>query len=481
MNDSAAHQTAVYLGSEPTQPIEPWTITDINPTGGDIISRLVGGGKLDALRAIDHASNAMQAWEDHSPTSRSHVLHGIGDALRDPAVQSELSTLVTRETGKRVSEAQAELNLSAAFFDWFGNAIATRHDEIWEIVPGIVHEVRHHPIGVVGVVTPWNFPISIPARKIAAALAAGCSVVFKPSEIAPLSSLAFAEIVSSHLPPDVVCTVVGEPSSVVGALASDPRVKAITFTGSTRVGQLIAQDTAVSFKRTILELGGSAPFVVLDDVDVEESVATLMVAKYRNNGQSCIAANHAWVPQRFYDKFVESFIKASEGLVMGDPLDTSTTLGPLALPTDPARIRQLISDAEASGAQVIRTHLGKLPAGHFSSPAVCLAPAPSSQIVSEEIFGPVISILPYQELEDVVKTIGSLRYGLSGYIATNDINRASSLARRLDIGIIGINTATPNTPQIPFSGKKFSGMGTEGGQLGLDEFLSYQTIAYSKS
>ena len=478
MNTAISNQTAIYLGSEPLEPIQPWPISVVNPFGGSVITNLVGGGKLDAIRAVDHAYHSMNQWESQSSALRGQILHNIANALRETEVQSELSILITRETGKRISEAQAEINLSAAFFDWFGDAIAVRQDQLWEVTPGIRHEVHHQAIGVVGVITPWNFPVSIPARKIAAALAAGCSIVFKPSEIAPTSSLRFAEIISSYLPPGIVCTVVGEPISIVEVLTSDPRVKAITFTGSTRVGQIIAQNVAPYLKRTVLELGGSAPYVVLDDVDIEQSVATLMVAKYRNNGQSCIAANHAWVPQRLYDKFVETFLKASEDLVLGDPFDPSTTLGPLALAKDPARISVLIRDAEASGTTVIQTHTGTLPDGHFSSPAVCLSPSPTAPIVQEEIFGPVLSILPYQELDEVINTIGNLRYGLSGYISTNDTEQARKLARRLDIGIIGVNTATPNTPQIPFSGRKFSGMGAEGGQLGLEEFLSYQTIAY---
>lgn len=478
MNTAISNQTAIYLGSEPVEPIQPWPISVVNPFGGSVIINLVGGGKLDAIRAVDHAYHSMEQWESQSSALRSRVLHKIATALRDTEVQSELSILVSKETGKRISEAQAEINLSAAFFDWFGDAIAVRQDQLWEAVPGIKHEVHHQAIGVVGVITPWNFPVSIPARKIAAALAAGCSIVFKPSEIAPTSSLRFAEIISSYLPPGIVCTVVGEPISIVEVLTSDPRVKAITFTGSTRVGQIIAQNVAPNLKRTVLELGGSAPYLVLDDVNIEQSVATLMVAKYRNNGQSCIAANHAWVPQRFYDKFVEAFLKASEDLVLGDPFDPSTTLGPLCLPSDLLRISRLIRDAEESGTKVIQTHTGTLPDGNFSSPAVCLSPSPTAQIVQGEIFGPVISILPYKELDEAINIIGNIRYGLSGYISTNDLEQARKLARCLDIGIIGINTATPNTPQIPFSGRKFSGMGAEGGQLGLEEFLSHQTVAY---
>ncbi len=481
MKTTSTNQTAVYLGTQPVQPIEPWPIAVTNPSGGTLIKELLGGGKLDAIRAVDEASRSMEAWESNSSAARSRTLHNIASTLRGDAVQAELSTMISLETGKRISEAQAELNLSAAFFDWFGAAIASRHDEAWEIVPGIGHEVRHHAVGVVGVITPWNFPVSIPARKIAAALAAGCAVVFKPSEVAPLSSLSFAEIVSSHLPQGVLCTVVGEPTSVAQVMTGDARVRAITFTGSTRVGQLLARDAAANMKRAVLELGGSAPFIVLDDAAIEESVATLMVAKYRNNGQSCIAANHAWVPQHLYEHFVEAFIKASEDLVIGDPFDQNTTLGPLALPSDPTRLAELIRGAEDEQATVVHTHSEELPHGNFVSPAVCLSPNPTAHIVREEIFGPVLSILPYSNLDYVVEALRSLRYGLSGYIATNDIERAKRLARRLDIGIIGVNTATPNTPQIPFSGRKFSGMGTEGGMLGLDEFLFHQTVAYSQS
>lgn len=476
---SVTSKSAILIGNEQIQPLEPVSISIRNPAGGQLLCTLTGGGKADAVRAIEHASRSMPSWASQSVSIRGRTLHEIANTLREQNNLSDLSTLISTETGKRISEAEAEVNLSAAFFDWFGDVIATRKNETWQIVSGIRHEVYHQPIGIVGVITPWNFPVSIPARKIAAAIAAGCSIVFKPSEVAPSASIRFAELISSHLPPEVICTLIGNPPEIAQTLVDDPRIKAITFTGSTKVGQILAQEAATSMKRLILELGGSAPYIVLDDADIDQAVTTLMIAKYRNNGQSCIAANHAWIPKKFYDKFVDNFLEKTQDLVIGDPLDPSTTLGPLAMASDPQRISKLLSSAEETGTTVIRTHPGTLPDGNFVSPAVCLSPPTDSQIVQQEIFGPALSIIPYEAIDEIAEALQKIQYGLSGYISTNNFKRARDVAISLDIGIFGVNTATPNTPQIPFSGRKLSGIGYEGGQLGLNEFMKYQSIAYA--
>lgn len=478
MSTQNKSQSAIYFGNEVVEPIEAWPISVNEPATGAVLGTLIGGGEKDALLAIHHANVALESWSARSVTARAAALQKIANALRDEPTAHDLAELISRETGKRLDEARSEVNLSAAFFDWFAIAIAGRHDQIWNIVPGLQHKVSHYPLGVIGVITPWNFPVSIPARKISAALAAGCTVIFKPSEIAPFSSLRLIEIVGSYLPANVICTVVGEPRGIVNALLSAPQVRGVSFTGSTAVGKIIAANFAAAMKRSVLELGGNAPYIVLDDADIDEAVATLLIAKYRNNGQSCIAANHAWVPSSKFDKFVESFTEASKALLLGNPLSATTTLGPLALPTDAIRIADLVNEAEDSGATVIRTNMAVPTVGYFSSPTICLSPPLSARIVNEEIFGPAISILPYDDLDSVINTVQNFRYGLSAYIATSDVMRAAKVARILDVGIVGINTATPNTPQILFGGRKSSGYGWEGGQLGLEEFLSHQSLAY---
>lgn len=470
-------QSAVRIGGAPVEPASATAVEVTEPATGQVMTTLAGGGHLDAVRAADAAADVFPPWSLSAPAVRARALRLIADDLRDPHTADELATLIARETGKRLLEARAELALSAGFFDWFAAAAETRHAEMWDRVPGIRHEVSEHPLGLVAVITPWNFPVSIPARKIAAALAAGCTVLFKPSEVAPLSALGLAEIAERHLPEGVVCSVAGEAEAITAAWLGDRRVRGMTFTGSTRVGTLLAQQAAGNVLACVLELGGNAPFIVLDDADLPSAVDLLMVAKYRNNGQSCIAANHVWVPRETLDDFTNLYAAASAGLLLGDPLDPATTLGPLALPTDPRRIDTLVNDAAARGAKVLRPERPDVASGYFCAPVICVEPPPDATIVTGEIFGPAVSIRAYDKLDDVLQATRDLDLGLGGYVAGGDSARAFDVARQLDVGIVGVNTATPNTPSVPFGGLKHSGTGWEGGQLGLDAFLTRRTIA----
>lgn len=338
-----AATSAVRIGGEMTAPRDVWPVTVTEPATGGVLAELAGGGRADARRAADAAAAALDPWTATAPSTRAVMLRRIAADLR--AQSDDLAELISRETGKLLAESRAEVSLSAAFFDWFADAVSGRAAECWTVVPGAQHVVTQRPLGVVAVFTPWNFPLSIPARKLAPALAAGCTVLFKPSEVAPLSGLRLAEIAERHIPANTVCTVVGEPAEVADAWISDSRVRGLTFTGSTAVGQTVAVAAAREMKRCVLELGGSAPFVVLDDADPARAAELLAVAKYRNNGQSCIAANAAWVPRRMLDAVVDAFAAATDRLVLGNPLHETTTLGPLTLATDPSRLGGLVDDA----------------------------------------------------------------------------------------------------------------------------------------
>lgn len=474
---AATGESAVRIGNKEVVTDDPWPLTVTEPATGEPMAQLIGGGAADGRYAVDAAAAAFEQWAGTQVATRATALRAIAADLRDPATTEELAVLTARETGKRLAEARAEVGLSAGFCEWFADAIGTRSGELWNVVPGIRHQVEHRPVGIVAVLTPWNFPLSIPARKIAPALAAGCPVVFKPSEVAPLSGLAFARIAEAHLPAGVLNTVVGDAPTLSSTWLSDRRVRSITFTGSTRVGKSIAAQAVPLLVRTLLELGGNAPFVVLDDADLGKAIELLMVAKYRNNGQSCIAANQVWVPRAVLDDFVTGFAEASEALVLGDPLDEATTLGPLALPDDPARIAALVQDAEDTGARVIRSRADVPTQGQFASPAICVDPHPDSAIHREETFGPAVSISGYDDLDAVLAASRQGAHGLAGYVVSSDTARAADIARRIDAGIIGVNNATPNTPHIPFAGLKDSGIGAEGGYAGLEEFLVPQSVA----
>ncbi|MGI8880240.1 MAG: aldehyde dehydrogenase family protein [Jatrophihabitans sp.] len=458
------------------QPVRPCPVDVTNPASGELYATVIGGGRDDAMLALDAADGAYDSWRQVPDVQRAAALRRIADRLQTEA-GGDLPSIITAETGKRLAESRAELEFSAAYFRWFAAMADGARSQRWRVRPDLNHHVTAKPVGIVAVMTPWNFPVSIPARKVAPALAAGCSVVFKPSEVAPVSGLRFAELVEAELPTNVLTTVVGPAEHISAAWTADKRVRAISFTGSTRIGRILAGQAAGDFKRMILELGGKASFIVLADADVTTAVESLLVAKYRNNGQSCIAADSVFVAAELYDRFVEQFLSAASSLQLGDPMLATTTLGPMALPSDPARVAALASDAESAGAELARPTVGVPDTGYFAPPVICLRPPPQSRIAQEEIFGPLLTISAFVDVADVIRRTNIGRMGLAGYVVGSNIAAAQQIASQLDIGIAGINTGTPNTPQVPFGGTKDSGLGYEGGAAGLDAFLHYQTVA----
>jgi succinate-semialdehyde dehydrogenase/glutarate-semialdehyde dehydrogenase len=473
MTHTSQSLTGVRIDRATVEPHRPTRHELTDPATGASWTTVVHGGEPEARRALDSAAKALPDWSGLTAGRRAQILRAVAADLREPGLTAELAGLITRESGKRIAEARAEVGLSAAFFEWFADVISGRADQAWSHVPGLRHEVGARALGVVAVLTPWNFPLSIPARKIAPALAAGCPVLFKPSEVAPASGLYLAEVLDRHVPSGVVSTVVGEPAAISDVWLSDRRVRGLTFTGSTRVGRLLAGAVAPRFLRSVLELGGNAPFVVLKDADLDLAVDTLMTAKYRNNGQSCLAANQVWAPRSMADELADRFCRASARLVLGDPADEATTLGPLALPSDPTRVEELV---DSSGGDVWRADTATPQSGHFLRPTVSVRPNHDSALVREEIFGPAVSVLQYDALDEVLDAVAAGPYGLGGYVVGAP-RPAAEVARKLDVGIVGVNTGSPNTPQVPFAGLKDSGLGVEGSHLGLEAFLTPQTVA----
>jgi len=449
-----------------------------DPATGSVVATVAGGGKRDAARAADAASDALAGWSATPPARRAEALQCVAGALRDGA--EELAQLVTIETGKRIAEARAEISFSAEFFEWFAAAGSSLAGEVWEARPGTTHFVAAQPLGVVAVITPWNFPVSIPARKLAPALAAGCTALFKPSEAAPLSGLRLAELIEEAVPPGVVETVVGPSEEVAGVWFADRRVRGLSFTGSTRVGAAIASQVAGRFVRTVLELGGCAPFVVLDDADLDAAAGCVAAAKLRNNGQSCIAANTLYAPRRLVPDLVGRLEALCASTVVGDPLDEATGLGPTCLASDPSRLAALVDDAAGRGAKVLAP--SAVPAeGFFVGPTLCVQPGADARMVNEEVFGPVLPVVAYDNVDEAVETANRSPYGLAAYVFGGDLDAARRIAARLDVGLVGVNTASPNTPQVPFSPRRDSGLGVEGGRAGLEEFVAYQTVAVTGS
>nr|BFE27821.1 NAD-dependent succinate-semialdehyde dehydrogenase [Actinomadura rugatobispora] len=449
-----------------------------DPRDGEPFGAVAAAGAADARTAVDAAAAAQPGWAATPPAERARRLRAAADALRDPGTAEDLALLVTRESGKRLAEARAEVGFSAAFLDWFADAAVGLHGE-QRLTAGRRFLIGHRPLGVVAAVTPWNFPLSIPARKVAAALAAGCTAVLKPSELTPLSGLRFAEILEPFLPAGALTTVAGAGTEVTGALLDDPRVAAVSFTGSTRVGKLIAGRAGATLTKPLLELGGRAPFIVRADAELDAAVETLLVAKYRNNGASCIAANNVLVHESLYGGFVEAFTARSRALRVGDPRDEATDLGPVIDASHVKRLDALVQEARAAGADVRQD--GDVPsAGSFVAPAVVADPGDDLPVWTEEVFGPVVGVRPYSDEDALVEEVNGWDFGLGGYVCGADAAAAAALAERLRIGIVGINNGAPNSPEVPFGGFGLSGYGREGGLAGLLEFTAPQTLSIAR-
>lgn len=435
-----------------------------------------GGGVQDALDALSTSATAMPDRAATPPAARAETLRAVAHRLQSLA-GGEWARLVSRETGKRLQEAQGEIAFSATYFSTFADVLEAQPEQHEQRVPGHSHAVAVSPRGLAVALTPWNFPVSIPARKIAPALAAGCGVLFKPSEIATLSSMVLAAVLDELVPQGLVSTVLGSPHDVVDSWVASEQVGVLSFTGSTRVGRLVAASTGPRFLPTVLELGGCAPFLVLSDADPASAVTALMVTKFRNNGQSCIAANQILVAREIADGFVDDLVERVRALRVGDPLDASTDVGPMAPPGDPARLSGLVEQAVARGARAIGFSGSLPPTGHYAGPAVLLDVPADAAAFQDEIFGPLAAVRVYDDLDEALALHRATGYGLAGYVCGTEPEVATSVGRRLRAGIVGVNTGTPNHPSVPFGGVGLSGLGYEGGRQGLEAFQAFQTLA----
>jgi succinate-semialdehyde dehydrogenase / glutarate-semialdehyde dehydrogenase len=445
-----------------------------DPATAATCARVGWGDAGDVHDAVVAADAAASAWAATPARERAAALRAVAADVRAHA--DALADLVTAETGKRYAEAAGEAQFSAAYFDWFADAATMPADQHLRTAQRRFL-VRREPVGVVAAVSPWNFPLSIPARKLAPALAAGCPVVLKPSELTPLSGLALAEIAGRHLPAGVVNIVVGDGEKLTTALVDHEAVAAVSFTGSTRVGTLVAQRAMGTMTRVTMELGGQAPFVVCEDADIDVALEALMVAKFRNNGASCIAANNVFVHRSVYESVLEALSIRVPSLRVGDPRATDTELGPLLRPEHVERLSSLVREAERDDCRV---WTGSAPATGWYCPPSLVAAESDTALWRQEVFGPVCVVRPFDDEDAVVREVNGWRTGLGGYVVSADTERAVGLASRLRIGIVGVNNGAPNTPEVPFGGFGYAGLGREGGLSGLHEFTEEQTISLAR-
>ncbi len=446
-----------------------------NPSTGNRLAQCgwVDAGIVDD--AVEAARQARNLWGRLDGRRRATALRQIASSIRANAAQ--LGWIVAAETGKRLAEGEAEAEFSARYFDWYAEA-ATFATEGYYEQPSRRYFVRRHPVGVVAAVTPWNFPLSIPARKLAPALAAGCPVVLKPSELTPLSALVLTRLCEEHLPHGAVGMVVGDGEKLTTRLVDHPAIAAVSFTGSNRVGTLVAARAMETLTRVTMELGGRAPFIVCEDADLEVALEAAQVAKFRNNGASCIAANNFFVHERHYGEFVRRFTQRMQSLRLGDALDRETELGPLLRPSHVEALETSVAAAETSGCPVTRVAAPES-AGFFCGPAVVEAEQ-DTDLWHREVFGPVAVMKRFSDEDDVAEEVNAWRTGLGGYVMSADPQHGLDLAARLQTGIVGINNGAPNTPEVPFGGFGMAGIGREGGLAGMYAFLEEQTLSLAR-
>jgi succinate-semialdehyde dehydrogenase/glutarate-semialdehyde dehydrogenase len=447
-----------------------------DPATGAVIAEVASAGAEEAGEAVAVAERARHSWAARPATERAEVLWRWHELILRH--ERELGVLLTAEQGKPLAEARGEVAYSAAFVRWFAEESKRAHGEI---VPsnkvGRRILVTHQPVGVVGAITPWNFPSLMIARKVAPAIAAGCSVVLKPASETPLSAFALAELASrAGLPPGVLNVVHGEPELVGGVLTGDPRVRLLTFTGSTEIGRLLMAQCAPSVKRLTLELGGNAPFIVFDDADLDAALSGAIDSKYRNAGQTCVCANRILVQSGVHDELVERYAARSAAMRVGHGLSDGVVIGPLIDEAAVAKVERHLADATAKGASVLsggrRHELG----GTFFEPTVLVDAAPSMELAGAETFGPVAPFFRFEDEEEAVALANSTESGLAAYFFTRDLGRAFRVSEALEFGVVGVNTGAISYEGAPFGGMKQSGLGREGARQGLEEFLETKYV-----
>ncbi|WP_422745748.1 NAD-dependent succinate-semialdehyde dehydrogenase [Mycobacterium sp. WMMD1722] len=449
-----------------------------NPATGEVLAVVADAGPADGDDALAAAVDAQPAWGRTPPRQRSEILRRAYDLVMDR--QDWLAGVMTSEMGKPFAEARGEVAYAAEFLRWFSEEavrISGDHTTTGDGANRII--VTREPVGPCVLITPWNFPLAMGTRKIAPAIAAGCTMVLKPAPQTPLTSLALADIISeSGLPAGVLNVVTTtDAATVVERWMTGGAARKVSFTGSTSVGKVLLRQAAETVMRSSMELGGNAPFIVCADADIDVAVEGAMVAKMRNMGEACTAANRMYVHRDIAATFAERLAARMAALTVGDGLRDGTEVGPLIDSPGRAKVQRLVDDALARGATALTG--GRLPdgPGYFYPPTVLADVSAESDLMTTEIFGPVAPVIPFDDEDDVVRRANDTCWGLVGYVFSQDIDRAFDLSERLEVGMVGVNTGVVSNPAAPFGGVKQSGLGREGGRVGIDEFLEYKYLA----
>ncbi|WPZ13773.1 NAD-dependent succinate-semialdehyde dehydrogenase [Nitratireductor rhodophyticola] len=452
------------------------TIDVVNPANGQKIGTVPRAGTAETRRAIEAAETAFHSWKKTSADHRAKLLRRLHDAIMDN--QDALAELLVMEQGKSFAEAKGEVGMSAAYILWYAEEGRRVYGDV---VPSPWADrrilVTKEPVGVIGAITPWNFPSSMLARKLGPALASGCTAIAKPASQTPYSGLAWGVLCEeAGFPKGVVNILTGSASEIGDELCENPLVRKITFTGSTEIGKLLIQKTAGTVKKVSMELGGNAPFIVFDDADLDRAVEGAMAAKYRNSGQTCVCTNRFFVQAGIYDRFVEKLSAAAEKLKVGSGLEDGTQQGPLIDEKAVEKVEELIADATEKGGTVTAGGARHALGGSFFQPTVISNATPDMRFMQEEIFGPVAPVFRFETEEEAVKLANDTVFGLACYFYTGDLGRAFRVMEGLKYGLVGVNEGIITTVEAPFGGLKESGLGKEGGHQGIEDYLDTKYV-----
>lgn len=476
LSDAALFRTRAFVGGDWTGAADGATVDVLNPATGERLGAVPDMGAEDTRSAIAAAEAAWPAWRATPAPRRAELLMAWHGAMT--AAAADLALIMTLEQGKPLAEARGEVAYGAGFVRWFAEEARRIAGSS---VPAPTADRRilvlKEPVGVSAAITPWNFPNAMITRKAAPALAAGCPIVIKPSELTPFSALALAVLAERvGIPRGVVNVVTGMPTAIGAELTSNSAVRKLSFTGSTPVGRLLMRQCADTVKRVSFELGGNAPFIVFDDADLDLAVAGAMASKFRNAGQTCVCANRLLVQDGIHDRFVAALSAEVARLRVGDGREPGITMGPLINLAARDKVLSHVEDARSKGAQVIATAAQGRRDGSFVSPTVLTGATPDMRLASEETFGPVAPVFRFRHEDEAIRLANATPFGLASYFYTRDLNRSWRVAERLEFGMVGLNTGSVSMEMAPFGGIKQSGLGREGSSAGIEEYLEMKSV-----
>ncbi len=480
LKDPSLLPNKAYIAGEWVDAADGATFPVTNPARGDIIARVPDLTRADAARAIAAADKARHEWAARTGKERAAILRKWADLCM--ANQDDLATILTAEMGKPLGEAKGEIAYGAAYIEWFGEEAKRIYGET---IPGHQRDKRitvlKQPIGVAASITPWNFPNGMLARKVAPALAAGCGFVARPAAETPLSAIALAVMAErAGVPAGVFSVITSKRSSEIGKeFCENPKIRKLTFTGSTEVGRILLRQAADQVLKCSMELGGNAPFIVFDDADLDKAVEGAMISKFRNNGQTCVCANRIYVQAGVYDAFADKLAAAVGKLAIGDGLTPGVTTGPLINMDAVEKVEEHIADVLATGGRVVTGGGRHALGGTFFQPTVVTGVLSTSKVATEETFGPLAPLFKFDTEEEIIARANDTIFGLASYFYSRDIGRITRVQEALEYGMVGVNTGLISTEVAPFGGVKQSGLGREGSHHGIEDYMELKYICLS--